>query len=182
MTAVTPTAPAQGPRGGGQYDADPLEWDVDLEAKAQTRADELATGNASNPSDSYATWPYSGENLAEGNSTQAAVVTAWIEEAYSLWDCRGNYEDVDGISQFTAAQDISAFDNASFEARFKEEFCGEVAQTATVSLSAVRVFDIQAGSVVVLRLSLLCPATETAHGQVESRVAFTSIDNATAFQ
>ncbi|KAK3271739.1 hypothetical protein CYMTET_19931 [Cymbomonas tetramitiformis] len=256
----------------GQYDADPLEWDVDLEAKAQTRADELATGNASNPSDSYATWPYSGENLAEGNSTQAAVVTAWIEEAYSLWDCRGNYEDVDGISQFTAAvwkgidrlgcaesgkhyvcqygsihckdktkayggatcygttpshlpnfrlegcysrcvacdngygpcapsppppfppplpfpppplpspppspppaaevlldcvvqQDISAFDNASFEARFKEEFCGEVAQTATVSLSAVRVFDIQAGSVVV-----------------ESRVAFTSIDNATAFQ
>ncbi|KAK3258945.1 hypothetical protein CYMTET_32034 [Cymbomonas tetramitiformis] len=54
-------------------------------------------------SDSYNTWPYSGENLAWAYANQGEAVKAWVEEEYELWKCEGNWEDVDGVGHMTAA-------------------------------------------------------------------------------
>ncbi|KAK3263849.1 hypothetical protein CYMTET_27375 [Cymbomonas tetramitiformis] len=85
------------------FDAEPVSWDADLEAKAKTWADTLNEANSMYHSDCYNTWPYSGENLAMGYRTQEAATTAWIQTEYELWMCQGKWEDVDGVGHLTAA-------------------------------------------------------------------------------
>eukprot|EP00854_Cymbomonas_tetramitiformis_P023100 gene23100-27952_t len=92
--------------GWAQFNADPVAWDTDLEAKAQAWAETLAAEKVMSNlyhSDSYNTWPYSGENLAWAYANQGEAVKAWVEEEYELWKCEGNWEDVDGVGHMTAA-------------------------------------------------------------------------------
>jgi len=96
----------------GLHGAQPVAWDVDLEAKAQAWASKLNTGNVLQHSDAYNTWPPSGENLAwgyggcrskhyKGNYDQHCAMASWYEEYY-LWNGVGDWKRVGGIGHFTA--------------------------------------------------------------------------------
>lgn len=102
------------------HGAGPVVWDSDLAAKAQKWAEHIHNQGGLVHSDSYGTWPPSGENLAFGYGSscnagkdfggpklysgpydQHCVVASWYGEYY-LWRGSGDWQAVDGLGHFTA--------------------------------------------------------------------------------